>query len=110
MSTIGKSKTLDFTVTVTNAVDVVVIFGLREGTTILEKWAYPARNEYETLTANGFAFSGVLSEDATKTAKNGNLVMDVKAWDSNDKTAVARYNVGYIADTYVKDIDKLETS
>ena len=108
IAVIGRSQTIPFRITCTAAVEVVVVFGIKGGD-VLEKWAYPEREEYQLLEADSEGhFDGCTAEECTAAAEEGLLVMDVKAWNIEGQNIIKRGNIAMLASTFVDAIERAE--
>jgi hypothetical protein len=107
MTTIGKSKTIGFSVTATPADQIVIIFSGKHTGETYQSFSYPARTGYTTLAKDGYVFSGTLTEAATKSAKSDLLIADIKAWSAAGLNTIKQVEFANMADTKVKALIKV---
>ena len=109
MARIGKSKTINFQVTVDTATQCVVIFSSKHGAfeKVYQQFSYPTREGFDDLSKNDFTFSGKLSEEATEAAGNDLLIAEIKAWNDNGQNAIKRVEIAQLVTTRVQNIKKV---
>jgi hypothetical protein len=73
------------TLTTSSSVNAIVFIILNKGEiTPIQKFSYPAKTGYTTLTKDSNTYTGTLTGSLTEAAKENMLIYSMKIWDSSD--------------------------
>lgn len=101
----GDTIPLVFTVD-TATPKIKAAIGSSDGKDLYEQFAFPSENGYSPLsTTDNLTFSGVLNANATRAARTGTAIVDVKLFDANGNSMTGESEPFEVKQSYLSDAD-----